>query len=275
MGVAAITGIASGVCTGAAAGILASLLLAPYGELRRFFFAFNAGLALAFLALSMSLRPLPFAPRLDAPTAGPARAAGMAALAAVLLVVAYIALLYRRGGRDWRGVLALAASAALAATALDGAGRGAGWMMMALFSAAALSSAALLGTVIVAMILGHWYLVRRGLPVSHLVRYARLLAGVLGVRGVLVVAGLLLLGAEATGGMAGYLRGIVIDRGFFFWVRVFFGLLGPAILTYMVYETARIRSTQSATGILYIEVIFVLIGELLAHFLATAAGGPL
>jgi len=273
--VAAITGIASAVCTGAAAGILAALLFAPFGELRRFFFAFNAGLALAFLALSMSFRPLPFATMPDALSSGAGRPAGVATLAALVLVLAYVACLYRRGGRECRGMLVLAAAAALAATAMDGAARAAGPATRVLFAAAALSSAALLGTVIVAMLLGHWYLVRRGLPVGHLVGYARLLAGVLGLRGALLVAGLLMLGAGDAGGMGAYLRGMAVDRGFFFWTRVFFGLLGPAVLTYMVHETARIRSTQSATGILYIEVIFVLIGELLAHFLAIAAGGPL
>jgi hypothetical protein len=43
----------------------------------------------------------------------------------------------------------------------------------------------------------------------------------------------------------------------------------------MVSETARIRSTQSATGILYVAVIFVLIGELLARYLTVIGLGPM
>jgi len=43
----------------------------------------------------------------------------------------------------------------------------------------------------------------------------------------------------------------------------------------MVYETARIRSTQSATGILYIAVIFVVYGEFVARYLAVAGAGPM
>ena len=54
-----------------------------------------------------------------------------------------------------------------------------------------------------------------------------------------------------------------------------FGLLGPAAFAFMVHETARIRSTQSATGILYIAVIFVMYGELLARYLAVAGAGPM
>ena len=40
------------------------------------------------------------------------------------------------------------------------------------------------------------------------------------------------------------------------------GLLGAAVSVYMARRTAAIRSTQSATGILYITTIFVLFGEL-------------
>jgi hypothetical protein len=49
-----------------------------------------------------------------------------------------------------------------------------------------------------------------------------------------------------------------------FWlpVRWAVGLLAPLVLTVMAWQTARIRSTQSATGILYVVVIFCFLGEL-------------
>src|SRR5206468_3512582 len=75
------------------------------------------------------------------------------------------------------------------------------------------------------------------------------------------VAGLLWTGARSPLGLGRFLSEIAIDRGVFFWQRVFFGFLGPAAFAYMVHETARIRSTQSATGILYLGVIFVVYGE--------------
>ncbi len=40
----------------------------------------------------------------------------------------------------------------------------------------------------------------------------------------------------------------------------------------MTWKTAQIRSTQSATGILYIAMIFVLFGELTSMILAGRAG---
>ena len=50
------------------------------------------------------------------------------------------------------------------------------------------------------------------------------------------------------------------------------GFAGTAIATFMTWKTAQIRSTQSATGILYIAMIFVLFGELTAMILTGRAG---
>ena len=163
----------------------------------------------------------------------------------------------------------------LLAAATDGwrAGRGTGGRWI--FALDALAAAALLGSVMVAMILGHWYLVRSRLPVSHLVRFSRIIAGVVGVRAFLCALGLVIIGARSSLGLSGYLADLAVHRGFFFWQRVFFGILAPAVFAYMVHETARIRSTQSATGILYIAVIFVLIGEFLARYLTIAGVGPM
>jgi hypothetical protein len=49
--------------------------------------------------------------------------------------------------------------------------------------------------------------------------------------------------------------------------RWIIGLVGPAILAWMVWQTARIRATQSATGILYAAVIMVFLGELLGELI--------
>ena len=50
------------------------------------------------------------------------------------------------------------------------------------------------------------------------------------------------------------------------------GFLAAGIATYMTWKTARIRSTQSATGILYIAMIFVLFGELSSLVLSARHG---
>ena len=65
-----------------------------------------------------------------------------------------------------------------------------------------------------------------------------------------------------------------VQEGFFFWQRVAIGLVAPAILAVMVDQTVRIRSTQSATGLLYVAVVLVVIGEMISRFLYVAAGIP-
>jgi hypothetical protein len=270
-------GIATGFFTCAAAGILGALLLAPFDDLRRFFFALNGGLAFGFLCLAAPYRP--DARLLLSGAAAPGRlpeyVGSLAAGLAIVLVIAYVAVLYLPGGRRGRALLALATSAALVATAADGwqAARGgaAGWIS----GANALAAAALLGSVIVAMILGHWYLVRWRLPVAHLVRFSLVMAGAIALRAALLIGGLWIAGARSPLGLGGFLSSIAVDRAVFFWPRVGFGILGPAVFAYMVHETARIRSTQSATGILYIAVIFVIIGEFMARYLTVAGVGPM
>ena len=113
------------------------------------------------------------------------------------------------------------------------------------------------------------------MPVGHLVKFSLILGGAVGLRALLCLVGLLVAGGRSEKGIGPYLADLAVHRGMFFWSRVFFGLLGPAAFAYMVHETARIRSTQSATGILYIAVIFVVIGEFLARFLSTAGVGPM
>ena len=63
----------------------------------------------------------------------------------------------------------------------------------------------------------------------------------------------------------GFIRHYIFSiDGIFFWQRLLFGLAGPAVLSYLTWETAKIRSTQSATGILYIAFALVLFGELIS-----------
>ncbi|HEX7807504.1 MAG TPA: hypothetical protein VF608_02225, partial [Thermoanaerobaculia bacterium] len=61
----------------------------------------------------------------------------------------------------------------------------------------------------------------------------------------------------------------------FFWMRAGWGLLGPLALYPMVWGTVRIRSTMAATGILYVDVVAVVIGEVLGGWLSALTHLPL
>ena len=50
-------------------------------------------------------------------------------------------------------------------------------------------------------------------------------------------------------------------------IQVLFGFAAPLVLLWMTWKCVQIRSNQSATGILYVTVVFVLIGEIIAKYL--------
>ncbi|HUP50676.1 MAG TPA: hypothetical protein VNA04_18020 [Thermoanaerobaculia bacterium] len=131
--------------------------------------------------------------------------------------------------------------------------------------AGALTTIALLGSVNMAMTLGHWYLVVRGMPIEPLKRLA------LATLAAAVAKLLLVVVAIAAGGL---FQEIAVRQGIFFWMRAGWGLAGPLVLFPMVWGTVRIRSTMAATGILYVEVVAVVIGEVLGGWLSALVRLP-
>ncbi|MGZ8798313.1 MAG: hypothetical protein ACXW2F_13285 [Thermoanaerobaculia bacterium] len=128
-----------------------------------------------------------------------------------------------------------------------------------------LSSMALLGSVNLAMLLGHWYLVVRGMPIEPLKRMA-LATLAAGIGKVALVFAAILIG--------GVWHEVAIRQGIFFWMRAGWGLGGPLVLFPMVWGTVRIRSTMAATGILYVDVVAVVIGEVLGAWLSAVVHLP-
>ena len=145
----------------------------------------------------------------------------------------------------------------------------------ALTIASFVSSSALLGSSCTAMILGHWYLVLPSMEVSHLQKVVKFHIGstLFRIGVVATVVGIALANWESPSG-AGYDRYILSIDGVFLWQRVLFGLAGPIVLAYLSWETAKIQSTQSATGILYVDCFAVIVGEMLAKYLLVTTRVP-
>jgi hypothetical protein len=124
----------------------------------------------------------------------------------------------------------------------------------------------LIGSINDAMILGHFYLMIKGLPLEALQRAGRVVACVLAAK-VLLFA----LTLAFWGGAADVLLGREV-----IWTtwRVMFGFVGPAVLLWMVKDTVRLKHTQAATGLLYVAVGFALMGELAAVYLELNTGLP-
>ncbi|HVO51090.1 MAG TPA: hypothetical protein VMV60_08870 [Thermoanaerobaculia bacterium] len=148
---------------------------------------------------------------------------------------------------------------------------GAGWL-----AAGLVLGALLFGGVIWAMNLGHWYLVSKSLPFGLLVSAAEAFALLALARTVLALVALGWL-ARTSHGPAGDALADLVDPmrdGFFFGSRVLWGLAAPLVLAPFVVKTARMKSNQAATGLLYVAVVFVLVGELLAGYLTLRSGLP-
>jgi hypothetical protein len=140
------------------------------------------------------------------------------------------------------------------------------WAMTALNRA---TSGLLIGATLHSMLLGHHYLVAPSMTIVPLTRSLDLIVAALVVRG--LMAGM---GAWAThAGTAGTpWNGQALDVTFLA-MRWGMGLVGAGVSVYLARRTAAIRSTQSATGILYITTIFVLFGEVAS--LSMAARGQI
>lgn len=131
--------------------------------------------------------------------------------------------------------------------------------MLAVSGFQVLSASFLLGFGITAMLLGHWYL---NTPSMQLAPLRRLLACLLAI---VVLRGISEIGSLTTA--ATYdVPGNYLTMVFLRWLS---GILGALVLTVLAWLTLRIPNTQSATGILYVVVIFVFLGELSSFWLAT------
>jgi hypothetical protein len=131
-------------------------------------------------------------------------------------------------------------------------------------AAANVTSAALLGAVLSAMLMGHSYLIAPGMSLSPLLR---LIAAVV----VAVVAR----GAVDGWAVARWTLAhpsVKLGNDLLLWLplRWLAGFVFPLGLAWMAWQSARIRSTQSATGILYVVVIFCFLGELTDQLLRSS-----
>lgn len=196
-------------------------------------------------------------------------------LMALVCAVASSAL--SNAGRIPAGRFLLMAAAAWSgpALALDGwtlaRAAGAGGAGTARYVLDALSASWVLGTVLVAMILGHYYLNIAGLAGRHLVRLCLLALAAVSIRTIafgwgFASDGIALVGPVLAGDAVDILPFVVLLQ------RVLFGLAGGIALCVMAWRTARIDSMQSATGILYIGFIAVIVGELASRYLLFGTG---
>ena len=132
----------------------------------------------------------------------------------------------------------------------------------------------LLGSITIAWLLGHAYLTATKMTIAPLRHFSRLLSLAVTLR----IAFLLVSLAVAWWVSADAQTPLVAQFGrawLILTLRIVVGLLSVGLFTYMVADCVRLRSTQSATGILYFGSVFAYVGELANLQLIAQYGWPL
>lgn len=113
-----------------------------------------------------------------------------------------------------------------------------------------------------AMNLGHWYLNVHGLPMGHLKRATVVFWVLLGIRALwdlyFLATGTVMYGGD----QISLIHFIARIDGFLLVIGLFFGTLFPLTALYFVNEVLKLKNTQSATGILYVILCLVLVGDM-------------
>jgi hypothetical protein len=224
-------------------------------------FGILAWLSDAALPQTLGASPVVIDPSWDAPR----RAALL-----VFCVLAAAGLLARRIRPSVAGFVEAGAVVAGLAAIVGGAltwGGGALGVVLLVVELAAVMAAT--GGVFAAMILGHWYLVTPKLPEAPLILLARALLLVMVIQTILFWVWIATGAGPAHGAPFAALAG---PWALFVWLRLIVGLVFPLIVSWASVQTARTRSMESATGLLYIDVGSIAAGTILAAGLYFGAG---
>jgi hypothetical protein len=140
-------------------------------------------------------------------------------------------------------------------------------------AASFLLSTVAIGGVTTAMLLGHWYLVVPNLSTRPLFILLAAVAVSFVLQVVLAAVALLLL--AGTNGVVG--RNDVVSGGYsiVFWMHVAAGIALPLLITALAFQSTRMRSLMSATGLLYVAVVLTLVGQVTGKVIFYGGNLPL
>jgi hypothetical protein len=136
-------------------------------------------------------------------------------------------------------------------------------------------SALLLGSVTTGMLLGHWYLIDRDLSIDPFWRVFRFFVRVLALQVVLLVLNIVVLQTVGASASAAGITRLVHDHTALLTARVLISPLATAGLAWMIWKTLHIPQIMAATGLFYIAILSVLVGELMGRFILFRTSLPL
>ena len=144
-----------------------------------------------------------------------------------------------------------------------------------LYSGSFIVSALLLGSVTVGMLIGHWYLIDTGQSLDPFIRIFKFFVAALLLQAacfLLIVSLLYFHGAPQID--AGFTR-LWNNHSTLLTLRVLVGQIAPLILSGMIWRTLKIPHTMAATGLFYIALLGVFVGEILGRQILSLTSLPL
>ena len=248
-----------------AIGTGASLIAVPFRQIGRYYFSFHSTLLLVVVALAL-LVGRPWEPLWHG-TAYLRVAAGTSILFAILVLAQNVVI--RASEQELRvDALLLPVSTGTVFVILAAFGwteYGVGNAVLLTFHL--LTAAMVLGTSLVAMSTGHWYLANAKLSFDILIRLCWMFVLSLAAKSI-VVSIYAAMHASEYWDLEDFYK-LVMG------VRVVAGIVLAGILALMSLACAKRHANQSATGILYVAVVFVLIGETISLYLTLGMHRPL
>jgi hypothetical protein len=143
-----------------------------------------------------------------------------------------------------------------------------------LYPFAFLTGALSLGAVANGMLLGHWYLIDLGLSIHPLVRLFRYFVIVTAAHVALLLVTVVVLGATSSSGAVA-VHNLWEQHAPLFAARLLLGPVAALGIGYLIHRTLAIPHTMAATGLFYIAILFVLVGEMLGRLLLFRTSLPL
>jgi hypothetical protein len=143
-----------------------------------------------------------------------------------------------------------------------------------LFPTSFFLSALLLGSVTVGMLLGHWYLIDTGQTLDPFVRIYKFFVISLIAQCLFLLSSAPLLYLLGFSDTLESLRNLCEKHSILLFTRALVGQVGPLILGYMIWRTLQIPNTMAATGLFYIALLGVFVGEILGRQLLSLTALP-
>ena len=258
-----------------AVGGIAALAVPPFAVLERGFYKSSSSVFLASAVVYLAGRAALVARAAPVP--------GRAVLELVLwsgftaVTACYVYSLWHDARRLRARAYALALLLGILALSASGAAYRVGPALSpaaVLYPLAFLTGALVLGAVATGMLLGHWYLIDLGLSIEPMRRLFRYFVGTL-VAHVTVLALTILVMAVGPEPATAAVGTLWHDHGALLAARFVLGPLATLALGLMIHRTLQIPQTMAATGLFYIAILFVLVGELLGRLILFRTSLPL